>query len=671
MADEGSAPRVTERTGHDAPLDKGVFGWSAGILTVMVLIAAFFPEALSGVFSGLLDGVVTYAGWYYVLVVAIILVGVTSFALSRYGEIKLGPDHAEPEYSSISWFAMLFAAGMGIGLMFFGVSEPVNHFLVPPQGDGGTVAAAKEAMRLTFFHWGIHAWAIYAIVALVLAYFGFRHNLPLTLRSALYPIVGERIYGPIGTAVDVFAILSTTFGVATSLGFGVEQINSGLNYLFGVPKTIWVQVILVIATMALATVSVIAGLEAGIKRLSEINIVLAVALMITILVLGPTVLLLQQFVQNSGSYVSELVSKTFNLYAYEPNDWIGGWTIFYWGWWISWAPFVGLFIARISRGRTIRQFILGAILVPSAFTLLWMTIFGNSAIDLILNDGQAALGAAVQADSSVALFQFLEYFPAAGAISLLAVVMIVVFFVTSADSGAMVLNMLSSNGRDDTPPARRLFWMAMIGLTAIVLMLAGGLSALQTAAIAGALPFSVAMLAAMWGLVKALRVDDVKRQVLLTDLRSAALDPAIPETGNSSKADDDVWRRRVQRLLNYPSRGQVHDFLASTVTMTLVEFRDELVANGVAATLVDGDVESVGVEARQDDGLDFVYRVVCVAQPMLSSDEERPLEEYFSAEVHLTEGGQGYDIMGWSREQLLSDVVTQYELHLRFLSSIR
>ena len=482
------------------PLDRPVFVSAAVILLTILVIGALFPGPAERLAAAALTAIVDNASWYYVLVVAIGLISALFFAVTRFGDIKLGPDHAEPDYSLVSWFSMLFAAGMGIGLMFFGVAEPVMHFLTPPSGDGATVAAARESLQLTFLHWGLHGWAIYGIVAVILAYFAYRHGLPLTLRSALYPLVGERIYGPIGTAVDVFAIVSTTFGVATSLGFGVDQINSGLNVLFGVPKTSLVQTGLIIATTGLATISVVLGLDVGIRRLSEANIILAVALVLLVLLVGPTVFLLQMYVQNVGGYFSELVAKTFNLYAYEPTDWFGGWTIFYWGWWISWAPFVGLFIARISRGRTLREFVFGVLLIPTLFTFFWMTVFGNSAIAGILTNATPDLAAAVQNDVSVALFRFFESLPGTRLISGIAIIMVIVFFVTSADSGAMVLNMLSSRGRDDGPIWRRVFWMAMIGFSAMVLLFAGGLQALQTATIASALPFSVAILAGIWGI---------------------------------------------------------------------------------------------------------------------------------------------------------------------------
>ncbi len=638
---------------NSAPLDKPVFYLAAALLVITVGTAALMPEQADRVFSGLQSGIIVNGSWYYVLVVAIILVVTIGVALTRYGEIKLGLDHAEAEYSLISWFAMLFAAGMGIGLMFFGVAEPVMHFLVPPHGDGGTVAAAREAMKLTFFHWGFHAWATYAIVALILGYFGYRHGLPLTLKSALYPLIGERAHGPIGTAVDVFAILSTTFGVATSLGFGVEQINSGLNYLFDVPRSSTVQVVLILVTTLLATVSVVMGLDAGIKRLSEINIALAVLLLIGVLLLGPTVYLLQAFMQNTGSYLADIVSKTFNLYAYEPTDWIGGWTIFYWGWWISWAPFVGLFIARISRGRTLREFVLGALAAPTLFTLLWMTVFGNSGISLILDQGDAAFAAAVQLDESVALFQFFEQFPLSGVLSGIAIVMVMVFFVTSADSGAMVLNMLSSHGRDDTPMLRRVFWMGMVGAVATVLMLAGGLSALQTAAIAGALPFSLVLLVAIWGFLRALSVDHAKR---LTQVPSVAV-PA-------GHVEGEQWRARLANLLDYPTQASVQQFLQAVVEPALRRFAAELEVHGLT-TRAFIDEQGASLDVLHGEEIDFTYRVAC--REHVAPDGAA----YFRAEVHLNEGGQDYDVMGWNTDQLLHDVLQQYERHLHFLHVLR
>ena len=658
-------PESSNQDRNSAPLDRPVFYGSVLLLTVVLGGSALAPDLANQLFSRIQNGIVVNGSWYYVLVVAIILVSSLVIALTRYGDIKLGPDHAEPDYSIVSWFAMLFAAGMGIGLMFFGVAEPVMHFLAPPNGAGGSVAAAKEAMTLTFFHWGFHAWATYAIVAVILAYFGFRHGLPLTLRSALYPLIGERIYGPIGAAVDVFAVVSTTFGVATSLGFGVEQINSGLNFLFDIPKSLGVQVALIGFTTALAAVSVGLGLDAGIKRLSEINIALAVALLAGILLLGPTVYLLQTFLQNTGEYLAVLVGKTFNLYAYEPTDWLGGWTIFYWGWWISWAPFVGIFIARISRGRTLREFILGVLVGPTLFTLFWMAIFGNSAIELILSQGADALGAAVQLDESVALFKFLEYFPASSILSGLAIVMVLVFFVTSADSGAMVLNMLSSNGRDDTPLSRRLFWMAMIGVSALVLLLAGGMSALQTAAIASALPFSVVILVAIWGFVRALSVDHTKRQTQL-------LTSVAPSGGHGSTN----WKARLRNLLDHPDRSDATAYIESTAYPAMQEFADELRTHGADAVIDTSETwDQAALNVMHNGEIDFQYQVVARWHPRPGDPSAQSAQDlstgYYRAEVHLSEGSQEYDLMGWTQQQVLHDLLEQYEKHLHFLHVLR
>ncbi|MBB5212737.1 BCCT family transporter [Microbulbifer hydrolyticus] len=646
-----------------------VFYSATAVLLLMVAYAVLAPDNATSTFQSLQEWVVTHMSWYYVLTVAIILIGTIAIAMSSFGEIKMGPEHAEPDYDFVSWFAMLFSAGMGIGLLFFGVAEPVMHYLEPPVGETGTVYAAEEAMVLTFFHWGFHAWAIYAIVALILAYFSYRHKLPLTLRSALYPMIGERIYGPIGHAVDVFAIVGTVCGVATTLGYGVLQINSGLNHLFGLPVGPTVQVVLIIVTTILATISVVLGLDAGIKRLSQLNMTLAAILLIMVLLLGSTIYLLQAFVQNFGTYLSQIVDKTFDLFAYAPTDWLGGWTILYWGWWMSWSPFVGLFIARISRGRTIREFVVGAMLVPALVTMLWMTFFGNSAIHMILDQGLTELGEIVAKDQSVALFQFLEQFPFSSVFSFVAVLMVIVFFVTSADSGALVVNMLSSHGRDDTPLWQRIFWCFLIGTVAVALLLAGGLGSLQTAVIASALPFSAILLISMYGLVKALRTDTTKRIT-----QSAVVAPI-------SARNPVVWQRRLKNALQLPSLAEVHEYIRDIGQPALDEFAEEMRKNGYETTVKEKGDQWIQLEVSHGEEVEFIYGIYPKAT--MKPDASHPEKElndtyddgspdtYFRAEVHLYEGGQDYDVMGWTKEQLLTDMVTQYERHLQFLHTLR
>ncbi len=428
----------TPRTRPRAMILPQVFYPVAGVVLLLVAAAFAAPSRTSAVAEGAKRWVAEEAGWFTVLSVAGFLVFVVGVAASRIGTLKLGPDHSEPDYGYPTWFAMLFAAGMGIGLMYFGVAEPVMHFSAPPVGEAGSVDAARQAMRITLFHWGLHAWAVYAVVALSLAYFAYRHGLPLRLRSALYPLIGERIHGWIGHAVDAFAALGTIFGLATSLGLGVIQINSGLDELFGVGVGTGMQVALIAGITLVASASVFSGLDRGVRRLSEFNMLLAVALLLFVLLAGPTIHVMQALVQNTGMYLSNVFAMTFNLYAYEPTGWIGGWTLFYWGWWIAWSPFVGMFIARISRGRTIREFVVGVLLVPMGFTCLWMTTYGNSALHMILFGGDAGLVEAVAADSSVALYRFLHALPLATVTSVVATLLVAVFFVTSADSGALV-----------------------------------------------------------------------------------------------------------------------------------------------------------------------------------------------------------------------------------------
>ncbi|QIL91873.1 BCCT family transporter [Microbulbifer sp. SH-1] len=652
-----------------ARFDPPVFYTATGILLILVVYAVLFPKDATARFQSMQETIVTYMGWYYVLIVAILLVTVVIISMSRLGDIKLGPEHEKPEYGFWSWLAMLFSAGIGIGLLFFGVAEPVMHYLNPPDASAGSVQAARDAMVLSIFHWGFHVWAIFAGVALILGYFSYRHNLPLTLRSALYPLIGERIHGPIGHAIDVFAIVSTVCGVATTLGFGVLQMNSGLNHLFGIPVGEATQVVLIVVTTALATVSVVAGLDAGIKRLSQLNMGLAALLCFTVLILGSTVFLFQAFVQNLGSYLSVLVNRTFNLYAYAPTDWIGGWTIFYWGWCLSWSPFVGLFIARISRGRTIREFAVGTLLMPTLITILWLTVFGNSAIRMIREEGLQSLADIIEKDQSLALFQFLEQFPFSQVLSGLAIVLVVIFFITSADSGAMVMNMLSSHGRDDTPVWQRIFWSAIIGVVAIALLLAGGLASLQTAAIASALPFSVILLVAIYGLVKALRMDSAKR-----DAQSA---PVAPISARNPVS----WERRLRNLVQLPSLTEVHEYIDEIAEPAMTNFAAQMQKNGFVAEVRREQNARIYLTVYQGEEVDFVYSIHPRAhlKPNASNadtvlddtfDDGSP-DKYFRAEVHLSEGGQDYDVMGWTSDQLLTDILSQYERHLQFLHSLR
>ena len=643
-------------------LNTSVFLPAAFIIAALLIFSSLLPQVATQLFDNLQSSLVENGGWFYVLTVAVILLFVVYLGFSKYGDIKLGPDHSNPDYSFATWLSMLFAAGMGIGLMFFGVAEPVMHFLAPPTADASSLAAAKEAMKMTFFHWGFHAWAIYTVVALILAYFCYRQNLPLTLRSALYPLIGEKIYGWQGHVVDVFAVVSTVFGVATSLGLGASQVNSGLAYLFEVDVSVINQIIIMAVITSLAAVSVATGLEKGIKRLSELNMILAISLMLLVFIVGSSVFLLQAYVQNIGDYLSDIVRNTFNLFAYQKTDWIGGWTIFYWGWWLAWAPFVGLFIARISKGRTIKEFILGVMLVPTAFTLLWMTIFGNSAISLIFDSGVTQLADMVSSNSSVALFVFLENLPFSAVLSFLSVLMIVIFFVTSCDSGAMVVDMLCSNGNNNTPLWQRLFWACGIGVVAAILTLIGGLSALQTMTIASAFPFAIILLIAMVGLIRALRIESAKKESLQMNLT-----PIHPQ------GDTQDWQERLANIIDYPNKDHVTKYIHSTVLPAMNSIVEHFANQGMQASI---EEQKFGVQlvVKHGDEHEFIYGVYRRkhAQPDYCSDQEDDLpSDYFRAEVHLAEGGQDYDIMGWSKHGVLNDIVDQYHKHQHFLHVLR
>ena len=643
-------------------LNKPVFISASIVIAILVLVTVLFPTLMQQFFTDLQKNVIDTAGWFYVLSVAGIFVAVVYLCVSRHGAIKLGPDHAQADYTQLTWLAMLFSAGMGIGLMFFGVAEPVMHYVAPPTADPNSIAATREALKMTFFHWGLHGWAIYAVVALILAYFSFRHNLPLTLRSAFHPLIGDKIYTWRGDIIDAFAVISTIFGVTTSLGFGVMQINSGLNYLFDVEVSQTVQLLIVVFIIALALISVCSGLDKGIKRLSQINMIMAVGLLMFVLIAGPSLFLLQALVQNTGAYLSDLVHNTFNLFAYQKTDWLGGWTIFYWAWWLSWSPFVGMFIARISRGRTIREFLIGVLFIPSGFTFAWMTFFGNSAIDLIHVHGVTDLADAVAKDSSIALFAFLELLPFSQVVSFIALVMVIIFFVTSCDSGAMVVDMLASYGENNTPLWQRFYWTLGIGIVATILLLNGGLAALQTMSIVSALPFTVVLIIAIYGMFTALNIESTKQQ----SMNLAMTQQPTGQTNN--------WKQRLATIVHFPSKSVVLTFLSRNVAPAIKQVADELNTNQIATEVII-ESERVILTVSHVDQPDFIYAVRARThiQPDLLEDanEEDDEQMYYRAEVHLAEGGQDYDIMSWPEAAIINDVVEQYQKHVHFLHLLK
>jgi choline/glycine/proline betaine transport protein len=481
-----------------------VFTVSATTMLAFVVGTMAYPSRAEGLFTALQDHIATYFGWLYVLAVASFLGFCLWLLFGPHGDVRLGADDERPEFSRLSWLAMLFSAGMGIGVVFFGVAEPILHFMAPRVGEAGTAEAARRAMELTFFHWGPHAWAIYVVLGLALAYFSFRKNLPLAVRSALHPLFGDRIFGTLGNVVDILAVFGTLFGLATSLGFGAMQINAGLRYLFGVPEASGTQVIIIGVVTSAAVASLVLGLDRGIRRLSEVNIALAGLLMIFVFVVGPTLFLLDSFADNVGAYLRSLVPRTFRRDALGDGEWQKAWTLFYWGWWISWAPFVGTFIARISRGRTIREFVAGGLIAPTLVTFVWMTIFGDTALHIELFEG-GGIAAAVDESVATAVFALLEHLPLGYAASFVAALVVALFFVTSSDSGSFVVDMLTSGGEPNPPVWQRIFWATTEGAIAAALLLSGGLGALRAAAICTGLPVCVILILVCVGLSRALR----------------------------------------------------------------------------------------------------------------------------------------------------------------------
>ena len=643
------------------------------VLGVLLVYCGFYPDSADTLFSGAQGWVVSHFDWFYTAAVTAFLLFLVLVAASRFGDIRLGPDDAVPEFSFVSWTAMLFAAGMGIGLMYFGVGEPLQHYLKPPTEVGGTPAAAREALESTFFHWGFHAWAVYGTMGLVLAYFGFRYNLPLTLRSGLYPLLKDRIHGPIGHTVDAFALVATIAGIATTLGYGALQLAAGLHTVTGWnTSTPAFRLGIIAVVVLLAGVSAVTGLDKGVRILSEFNLSLSFLLLGFVIIAGPTVFLFQALSENIGNYLSNLAQLSLRTFAYEPSrepGWFGGWTILYWAWWISWSPFVGMFIARISRGRTIREFVVGVLLVPTAFNMLWMTAFGNGAIWV---DTHIAGGALAQTVGNVdaLLFRFFEFLPMSEVVSWLAIVLIAVFFITSADSGAFVVDTIASRGSPKSPVWQRLFWAATLGITAGVLMLAGGLKALQAMTLVAALPVALTMLVLCYGLWRGLVAD-----------QAHSTQDLAPATNFWSGLH---WRKRLEQIVRDTTAEDVRKFMQATVLPAMHDVARALRERGVEAEVHEslaphaepGATDMVRLTLPDPEMRDFVYGVKSLHRPVsvyLVREAARsgPREEVFEPMTFFADGRTGYDVQYLRREEMIADILRHYERHRAVLADKR
>ena len=660
-----SLSKFMEKQTSFNPLVIGATLFFVVLLVAMILIS---PEQTQTLLNTAKSGIFANFSWFYVLAFSVFLGFLVILSVSSLGNIKLGNDEEEPDFGFLSWLAMLFAAGMGVGLMFFGIAEPLTHYLSDIT-TGSAEHKQQEALLHTLFHWGIHAWAVYGTIALSLAYFGFRYKLPLALRSCFYPLLKERINGKLGDLIDIMALLATLFGIITTLGFGASQLGAGLHQLGWISENSFsLQIVVIAVVMSLATFSAISGVGKGVKILSELNLTLAFCLLIFVLVAGPTLYLLSAFSDNIGTYLSNLVQLSFKTYVYEQEHtgWFSGWTILYWAWWCSWAPFVGLFIARISKGRTIREFIFGVLVIPSMFGILWFTVFGNTAI--WLNDGEAAdtLGQMISSPETL-LFKFLDYLPLSGVTGLVSLVVISLFFITSADSGIYVLNNIASRDKSLAAPRwQAVMWGVLMSVVAIVLMQSGGLANLQAMTLLVALPFAMLMLLMCFSLWKGLNAD---KKYFDTKVNPTS----IFWTG-------DKWKERLEQMMNQTQEKDILRFLKHTVLPAMRELRQELISKYDLSvqinTLFDQDEPAVELVIQKELMRDFMYGVKSIGREVseqLINDDNLPHIQHsmtYEPYTYFFDGRVGYDVQYMDQDELIADMLKHYERYLSLLDDV-
>lgn len=686
----GATQRPAKRPDDDAPVSRSDLGkgaqeligdqeslicWSVLVVSSLVILAfsiwaIVVPAGARTAMEVTVDWIATNLGWYYVLTMALVIGFVVWVAASREGDLRLGPDDSRPQYNVATWVAMLFAAGVGIDLLFFSVTGPVVQYLHPPSGEGGTPTALQDAVVWTMFHYGLAGWAVYALLGMAMGYFAYRWGMPLSLRAALYPLLGKRMRGSLGDGISIISLVGTVFGVATSMGIGVVLLGVGFSRLFGLEQGLGLQIALVIGAVVVTIAATTSGVDRGIRWISELNLWSAVAMMVFILIAGQTAFLLNALVANIGRFLVTFPARMLQTFAYNPGSsgWMSRWTLFFWAFWLAWGPFVGVFLARISRGRTLREFVIAAITMPVLCDFIIVSLFGNSALYEVLQGDRAFAELAVLSPER-GWYALLEMFPGAIFLIVLATFSGLLFYLTSANSGAMVMSNFSVSIRDpshDGPKWLRVFWAVLTAVLTVAMLLAGGVVTMEYATLIFALPVTVIIYLVMAAFYKALRMERAEREGKV--LRRPSIAPGgghVPERS---------WKQRLGRLLAFPSRREVTRFLDRTVAPALDEVATEFRAEGYeversAVTNASG-IEEPLLRVATDALHAFQYRITIVEAPVptFSGRMARETDVYYRVEVFTQTGSGGYDLMGLTKQQVIDDVLERYEAHLAFLA---
>lgn len=658
----------------EAPQPK--VNWRVFVIASLIIVAfsvwaMLVPASAQSIMKTVVAWIAVNVGWFYVLTVTVVIGFVLWVAFSKEGSVRLGPDHSRPQYKLFTWVAMLFAAGVGIDMLFFSVTGPISQYMSPPAGQGQTPAAAADAVVWTMFHYGVAGWAMYALLGMAMGYFAYRWGMPLSIRAALYPLLGKRVRGGVGDAIDTVTLVGTVFGVATSMGIGVVLLNVGFALMFGLEQGLALQIALVIVAVVLTIAACTSGVDKGIRWISELNIWSSAAMLLYILVTGQTSFLLNAMVENIGRFLFTLPDRTLQTFAYEQggSEWMAGWTLFFWAFWLAWGPFVGLFLARISRGRTLREFVIAAITAPVLCDFLIVSIFGNSAMHEVLNGNKDFAQLAIDSPEQ-GWYALLEMFPGASFLIGLGTLSGLLFYLTSANSGAMVMSNFSSSIPDPSQDGAkwlRIFWAVLTAVLTIAMLVAGGVTTMEYATLIFALPVTVIAWLVMASFSKALRMERAEREGQVLRRQSTA--------AHGGMVPDRTWRQRLAGMRAYPSKKQVAQFMERVVQPALADVLREFTKQGYEATLdiipnEESNISSHALVVSIPNHRDFQYQVQAVEAPvpMFGGRMSRETDVYYRVEVFAQTGSEGYDLMGVTHQQVIDDVLDRYEAHLGFLT---